>query len=195
MMKASTMYGNVRRLPADTDAFVPWFAIGQKAGRRPPWPHPQLNRAIAGGLCWLCGRPNPTQPVTFVLRVQGALERKARDPGCHWGCAHYAAKVWVPNGRLGWFHETELDPRLAWLSDEHDPQRGIDCAETVVLWQTDEWEQKARHFTLGEPSRVEWYRQGVAMAGVPIDPDSYLGALAERHKLAPLFERLRPWLP
>jgi hypothetical protein len=83
---------------------------------------------------------------------------------------------------------------LAWLSAD-DERRGMCAVFAVVLWQTDDWQHKARRFALGEPSRVEWWRQGAPLAGVPFDPEDYLGALAERRKLLPLLERLRPWLP
>ena len=195
MEKTSTLFQNIRRLPTDADSYVPWFAIGQKFGRRQPWPNPQLSRAVAGGLCWFCGRPNHKERSTFVLTVNGALTRESRDPPGHWGCAFYATRFWIPDGRLGWLPEGDADPRLTWLTDPDDEERGFSRAVPTVLWQTEHWTPEARRFLLGEPRRVEWFRQGMPWAGVSLDPDGYVGALAERHKLVPLIERLRPWLP
>lgn len=186
---------NIRRLPHDGDSFVPWFAIGQPARRPMPWPHPQQARALAGGRCWLCGRTRGEQ-ATFLTSLRGALEREARDPPCHWPCAIYAATVWMPGGRLGWFPpDRELEPRLTWLSSPDDERRGIFGNRVVCLWRTDRWQNLARSFRLHEPSAVGWYEQGHPINGIAFDPDDYLGALAQRGKLAPLIERLKPWLP
>jgi hypothetical protein len=186
---------NIRRLPFDGVSFIPWFAIRQHDERgNPVWPHPMLARAVGGGRCWLCGRQRGEQG-TFLLSLRGALERRGGDPPSHWSCAIYAATEWLPAGRLGWFHEAREDHRLSWLSDGGDERRGASAGRVMCLWQTARWQGEARDFTVEEPSRVQWFERGRDIRGVPFDPESYLGSLAQRRELLPLLQRLRPWLP
>jgi hypothetical protein len=177
---------NIRRLPADGDDFMPWFAIGQHVRRPVPVPHPMLARALAGQRCWLCGRPRGEGAGTFLLTVTNALERRAYEPPSHSACAVFAARRWIPDGRLGWFNQPAGDRRLTWLGDPDDVRRGDECLRIVCLWRCRDWLALGSHFEVREPTDVAWFRAGGQWSG-----DVYDTREGGDARLA----RLAPWLP
>lgn len=156
----------MKGLPIDERGFpVPWFVaeIDGKWDFRVIRPG-GLQSAHRKGTCWLCGQElGPFK--TFVLGCMCAVNRINSEPPSHYQCARYAA-IACPFLTKPAMRRNEKDMP----AEAQDPagtfikrNPGVTC-----LWMTESYEifpadgGSGFLFSLGDPNRVEWWREGRA---------------------------------
>jgi hypothetical protein len=124
--------------------------------------HGYLEHCIKHKTCWICaGRLG--RGLTFALGPMCSINRVNSEPPCHLDCARYAVQVCpflaIPPMR-----------RISHNMPEHSKSAGIMIPRNpgvVGLWRCTHY-KVARYpdggvlFDIGEPSAVEWWREGRA---------------------------------
>lgn len=164
----------IARLPRDHRGFpVPWFVQWFKDGKASDFgvgepdfriaDQRKLARAIKHNLCWTCGDPLGRHRV-FVIGPMCAVNRTISEPPSHRECAEFSARScpFLSHPRM---RRNEKD-----LPDARIPPGGIGIARNpgaICLWECKEYETFRAHvghdgvlFSLGEPTRVDWYANG-----------------------------------
>jgi hypothetical protein len=165
-------------------------------------------RCIKQRLCWLCGHPLGRH-LSFVIGPMCTVTRTTSEPPSHLACADYALKV-CP------FLTRPAMRRLPMGADEAMPPAGLHLDRNPgvsALWTSREFTLfKTKHgnagtlIQVGEPSRVEWWREGrwATRAEVQASMVSGLPSLREiadaegngaREELERFIERAERYLP
>lgn len=114
-------------------------------------------------LCWLCGQ-KLGKHLAFVIGPMCAITRTTSEPPSHYGCAHYAVQVcpFLSRPRM---RRNDKD----WPSDHREmPGITIDRNPGVsLIWMTRSYHlfepEKGGAGVLvqvGDPTRLEWWREG-----------------------------------
>lgn len=157
----------MRALPIEARGYpVPWFVAwidGQPDFR--VIDTPKLARAHNHKLCWLCGQPRGKY-LAFPIGPMCVVNRTNSEPPCHYECAHFAVRscpfMILPNAHrresnlpeqrveAAGLHITRNPGAMAlYVCQGYKPFR-VDAAMGNAGWL----------FDLGEPERIEWYREG-----------------------------------
>jgi hypothetical protein len=220
----STLPTRMKKLPLDPERGVPvpWFvqwvtgegdamtlAEPTTPGARPEFrvmDRRKFVRAIKEKLCWVCGE-TMGKWLAFVAGPMCGTTRTTSEPPCHYECALFSIR------------------NCPFLSNPHMVRReeGIPTDATVageaimrnpgvaMLWVTRGFEKFCDDkglwlLTMGEPERVEWYREGrpATRAEVQASIDSGLPNLMVIAKtegpfavqaLGKAVESVQRWLP
>jgi hypothetical protein len=165
MTRYPDLPATMRALPVDhRGIIVPWFVAWRDGAPFFPALDPdKLQLAWHERLCWTCGQPL-RQVMAFVIGPMCAVNRISSEPPSHPECARFAARhcpfltrpnmarvpvAKYPGGERG---------DAAGLMIERNP--GV-----ALLWFTLRAGlvgdgRGGRLFHLGNPRRVEWYREG-----------------------------------
>lgn len=186
---------------------IPWFA----------WEHEgkhdfrvvtaeRVRDAIRMRLCWTCGQTLGAH-VSFVAGPMCGVNRTSSEPPSHEDCAVWSAThcpfLTNPNRerRTGGLPDAEL-LSMPGIGIMRNP--GV-----TMVWTTRHgWQPRQVPggilFGMGDPHRVQWFREGRPAARVEVS-ESILTGLPElkklarhrddRRELARRLRQLRPWLP
>ncbi|MFJ5038011.1 hypothetical protein [Streptomyces parvulus] len=147
------------RRPLDKHGrLVPWF-VGYVDGQ----PDHRLVRpggirdAVRFGLCFLCGDVLGSYQ-TFVIGPMCAINRVTAEPPAHRDCAEYAAVACPFLTHPHMRRRPDLPEHTVVPDGEMDPRNPGCC----VTWTVRSWSQKRgmQLFDLGEPTQVDWWREG-----------------------------------
>jgi len=201
------MPARVAALPRDRAGRpVPWFAawIEGEPEFRVIAPGKRID-ALRFGSCWVCGQ-KATGRRGFVIGPMCVVNRVTAEPPAHVDCAVYSARVCPFLTRPAMVRRTRSLPAGV------EPPPGIMLERNpgvAVVWV-------ARHYRLvddgrggvllrlGDPERVEWYRQGRPATRAEVDDaiDAGLPALRELAEqdgglgeLDRMVAAARTWLP
>jgi hypothetical protein len=115
-------------------------------------------------LCWLCGQPMGVRKV-FAIGPMCAATRTTMEPPGHYECALYSVRVCPFLSRPRMQRHTADMPEGHWapgLSITRNP--GVTALWVCRDYKTFRAEQhgagEGELITVGEPERVEWYREG-----------------------------------
>jgi hypothetical protein len=163
-------------------------------------------RALKDRLCWVCAEPLGRH-LAFVASGMCGTTRTTSEPPCHYDCALFSVKncEFLSNPRQ--VRRTDgipADAEMAGYGIQRNP--GV-----AMIWITRGFEkfrdEKGMYLlTMGEPERVEWYREGrpATRAEVQASIDSGLPNLMAMAKtegpfavqaLGKQVEVLERWLP
>lgn len=159
MIKTDGLCARVRSLPRDVRGFpIPWFVTNGPDGQ-PRFAHVETGRhrlALQRKGCWICGQPLGGYQA-FVTGPAGLLNRVATDPPAHLDCARDAVKIcpFMVNPKM----RRQPAPENLETPDGLDPKNpGIS-----VVYVTRSFRALPQHgslLELGEPTRVEWWKEG-----------------------------------
>jgi hypothetical protein len=156
-------------LPLGPNGFpVPWFT---------PWVHgvpeframdgPRIAEAIRGNLCWVCGQ-HRGRFMTFVIGPMCSVNRISSEPPSHLECARYSARACPFLSRPNMVRRDDSDlgddrPAPAGFMSERNP--GVTLLYTTrscrpVRSHTNGGAGAGILFQLGDPTALEWYREG-----------------------------------
>jgi hypothetical protein len=164
----------IARLPRDHRGFpVPWFVtwfVDGKAGEfgegEPDFrcaDERKLIRAARQPICWVCGDQLGRHRV-FTIGPMCAVNRVISEPPSHRDCAEFSVKAcpFLSRPRM---RRNELD-----LPEQRKEAGGFAIMRNpgvICLWETPDYRvTKAQRgnagilFSLGEPTRVDWYAEG-----------------------------------
>ena len=162
----SQMPPEIARLPVDTRGYViPWFV-----DRRAPYINgnpdfrvmdpKHLKAAIRERRCWVCGGKIRAGSFAFVAGPMCGVNRTSAEPPSHIECARWSAKACpflsFPK-RIR--DERNLPPAMM---AGHGIMRNPGVAMIWICESYETWRPPGGGvlFELGEPSAVEWIRQG-----------------------------------
>lgn len=120
-----------------------------------------FKRCVRDGACWVCGQPLGSYK-TFVVGPMCVVNRTSGEPPSHHDCAVYSATacpfLTLPRAKR---NESGLD-ELGAISNEgalkHNPGvTALYVSRSYRLFRAGESSVLVR---MGEPERVEWYREG-----------------------------------
>lgn len=163
----SAMPDRIKRLPLDPERNVPvpWFVdwIDGKPEFR-AMDGRKWKRAIYEHLCWVCGEKLGRNMV-FVAGPMCGINRTSSEPPSHYDCAKWSAIncPFLNNPRM-----VRREDELINNQSLRDAAPGCAIARNpgvAMLWITRSFElfpdgQGKQLITMGEPERVEWYREG-----------------------------------
>jgi hypothetical protein len=121
-----------------------------------------FKRAIKERLCWLCGE-KLGRHLAFVIGPMCALTRTTSEPPCHLDCARYAVQTCPflsrPRMRRNDTNWPTDKPRWApGLTIERNP--GVSVIWVTAGYKLFEPGNGGVLFTVGDPTSIEWYREG-----------------------------------
>lgn len=168
----------IRELPVDERGYpVPWFVQWVDEDNRATEPghgtpefrvmdSRKLERAIAEGLCWVCGR-HLGRLGSFVLGPMCAVNRNSAEPPSHIDCALWSVRACPFLTRPG------MRRREGGLPEGHREPDGVMLRRNpgvMLVWVSDTWyphtfrnplnNQIERLIDIGEPVKTLWYREG-----------------------------------
>jgi hypothetical protein len=160
----------MRELPVDERGYVvPWFVAWNDG--KPEFRAMDGNkfrRAIREKLCWVCGGRLGVN-VCFVVGPMCGINRTSSEPPNHLECARWSARncPFLSNPRMvrredELIHHGNTEEHVAGFGIQRNP--GV-----AMLWITRSYEifrvpgsGNGTLITMGEPERVEWWREGRA---------------------------------
>lgn len=157
----------MRELPIERRGYpVPWFVAwinGEPDFR--VIDTPKLALAHNQKLCWICGQPRG-KFLAFAIGPMCVVNRTNSEPPCHYDCAHFAVRACpfmiLPGAKR----------REANLPEQRSPAAGLGIARNpgaIALYVCRTYRPfkvdgpvgvRGVLFELGEPDRIEWYREG-----------------------------------
>jgi hypothetical protein len=164
----------IRSLPRDQRGFpvpyfVQWIKDGQPAlpGEGEPdfrvMDHVKFMRALRFPTCWICGGQMGKHRV-FTIGPMCAVNRTISEPPSHRDCAEFACRVcpFLSNPRMRRNEKDKPEATVEAAGVPLDRNPGVMC-----LWETQVYRPyKTRHgnagvlISLGDPDRVDWWREG-----------------------------------
>lgn len=206
-VSAVPMPSLIAALPTHRGFPIPWFVAWDDG--KPLFEYMRegaVQDAAMRGLCWVCGQPRWLSRSAYVAGPMCGINRVSAEPPSHVLCARYAAKV-CPFLARPHAKRREADERTveaAGVMLKRNP--GVTMLWIVGGPLTVDQLPNGWLFDIGEPWRVEWWREGrLATRGEVLDSIRLgLPALAEAAEqdgpaavaaLAEQHEALRPWLP
>lgn len=160
----------MKGLPVGPNGFVvPWFVPwveGQPEFRA--MDHEKLIRAVRENLCWVCGQ-HRGRWMTFVIGPMCLVNRISSEPPSHLECARYSARVcpFLSRPKMVRRDASDLFEEGSCPAD-HAAGKMIERNPGVTLLYTTRSFEPFRPslgnagylFALGDPTGVEWYREG-----------------------------------
>lgn len=157
----------MRSLPIERRGYpVPWFVAwidGEPDFR--VIDTPKLPRAHNEKLCWLCGQPRGKY-LAFPIGPMCVVNRVNSEPPCHYECAYFAVRTCpfmiLPNAQR---REANLPEQRKESAGQHiDRNPGAMalyvCQRYTPFSVDPDMGNAGVLFELGEPTRIEWYREG-----------------------------------
>ncbi len=167
IVNLDTLPERMKSLPIDPERQVPvpWFVdwLDGKPEFR-AMDQRKWVRAIKEKLCWVCGQ-KLGRNMTFVAGCMCGVNRTSAEPPNHYDCALWSAKncPFLNNPSMvrredDVINNQQIREQSAGFAITRNP--GI-----AMLWITRDYEvfpdMNGGHLiTMGEPERVEWYREG-----------------------------------
>lgn len=162
----------IARLPVSRGYPVPWFVdwingepeFRAADGRK-------FERAIRERLCWVCGEVIGRY-VTFVLGPMCGVNRVSAEPPCHLECAQYSA-INCP-----FLSKPRMERRQP---EQIEAMGGISAGIAILrnpgvtlLWSCRDFKivgdgNGGILFSIGDPTSMEWYREGRKATRAEID--------------------------
>ncbi len=157
----------MRELAVDRRGYpVPWFV--EWFNGEPDFrvvDQRKFGKAHNNKLCWLCGKPRG-QWLTFPIGPMCVVNRTNSEPPCHYDCAHFAVRACpfmvLPNAKR---REAGLPDAIIDAPGFHIPRNpGAMALYTCRKYTPFRVDENVGHagvlFELGEPTKIEWFREG-----------------------------------
>lgn len=167
-MNFTPMPDRIKALPVDERGYpVPWFVDwldGKPEFRAMDFR--KWQQAVRDRLCWVCGQPLGRNMV-FVAGCMCGVNRTSAEPPNHYDCALWSAIncPFLSNPAMVRREDSEINNQAL-----RDSAPGFAIARNpgvAMLWITRQYEvfpdgRGGSLIGMGEPDRVEWYREGRA---------------------------------
>jgi hypothetical protein len=202
----------LRSLSIDERGYpVPWFVdwIDGKPEFR-AMDRRKFRDAIKKKLCWVCGDPLGVN-LAFLAGPMCGINRTSAEPPNHYACAAWSARncPFLNNPRAV-RREDELINNAAFTDDDQPGNAICRNPGVAMVWVCrgyEIWKPPGGGvlITMGEPDRVEWYREGrpatraevlqsieTGLPALEVVAESEPGAMADLRRKE---QRLAKWLP